>query len=60
MMNSETLAAMLDEEIDRAIDRIRQARRDLKEDIAALEAEKQRRAERMSAFGGKPENICSF
>jgi hypothetical protein len=48
MMSLETLSAMLDEEIDRAIDRIRQARRELKEDIAALEEERRRRAERRS------------
>ena len=46
MMSTETLAAMLDSEIERALDRLRQARREMKEDIAALEAERQRRAER--------------
>ena len=46
MMSPETLAAMLDSEIDRALDRLRQARKEMKDDIAALEAERQRRAER--------------
>jgi endonuclease/exonuclease/phosphatase family metal-dependent hydrolase len=37
---------MLDEEIDRALDRMRQARREMKQDIVALEEERQRRRER--------------
>jgi len=45
-MSVETLAALLDDEIDCALDRLRAARRAMKADIAALEAEQERRAER--------------
>jgi hypothetical protein len=43
-MSVETLAALLDDEIERAIDRLRAARRDMTSDIEALEAERERRA----------------
>jgi hypothetical protein len=43
MMSVETLAALLDDEIERAIERLRSARRDMKREIAALEAERERR-----------------
>jgi hypothetical protein len=43
-MSVETLAALLDEEIERALERLRAARRAMKDDIAALEAELDRRS----------------
>jgi hypothetical protein len=43
MMSPETLAGMLDEEIERAIDRLTQARRDIENDLAALQNERDRR-----------------
>jgi hypothetical protein len=46
MMSPETLAALLDDEIERALDRLRAARRTMKEDIEALEAELDRRSRR--------------
>jgi hypothetical protein len=46
MMSPETLAALLDDEIERALDRLRAARRVMKDDIEALEAELGRRARR--------------
>jgi hypothetical protein len=42
----ENISASLDEELTRAIDRLGAARRDLKRDIEALEAERARRAAR--------------
>ena len=45
-MSIETLAALLDSEIERALDRLRAARRDMKSDIEALEAERERRRAR--------------
>lgn len=41
----ETLAALLDDEIARALDRLRAARDELERDIAALKAEQARRAQ---------------
>ena len=46
MMSPETLSALLDDEIERAIDRLRAARREMKSDIEALENERDRRAAR--------------
>jgi hypothetical protein len=45
-ITTETLAALLDDEILRALDRLRAARREIKSDIEALEAERARRAVR--------------
>jgi hypothetical protein len=44
--NTEQTAALLDEEIERALDRLTQARRDIERDIAELEAEQRKRAKR--------------
>jgi hypothetical protein len=44
MMSPETLATLLDEEVERAFDRLRAVRAELKRDIEALEAELDRRA----------------
>jgi hypothetical protein len=45
-MSVETLAALLDSEIERAIERLRASRSAMKLDIEALEAEQERRAAR--------------
>jgi hypothetical protein len=45
-MSIETLAALLDDELVRAIERLKQSRREMKADIAALRAERARRKER--------------
>jgi hypothetical protein len=45
----ETLAGMLMNELQRAIDRLIAARRDIDEDIAAIEAEIERRRKRRRA-----------
>jgi uncharacterized small protein (DUF1192 family) len=46
MMSTETLAGMLDDAIERAIERLRQSSREMKADIAALQAEIERRKTR--------------
>jgi hypothetical protein len=46
MLTQETIAALLDDEIERAIDRLRASRAEMKRDIAALEAEQERRGKR--------------
>jgi hypothetical protein len=43
MMSIETLAGFLDDELERAIERLRSARRDIDRDLAALRAERKRR-----------------
>jgi hypothetical protein len=45
-MSIETISALLDSELERALARLRAARRDLKADIEALRAEQARRKER--------------
>jgi hypothetical protein len=45
-MSIETLSALLDPEITRALKRLRAAIGELERDVAALEAEQARRAER--------------
>src|SRR5262249_56103983 len=44
--NTETISALLDEGIERALDRLRSARADLKRDIEKLENERERRVQR--------------
>jgi hypothetical protein len=46
MMSPETLAGMLDFELDRALDRLRRAKAEIEKDIAELEVEQRKRAER--------------
>ena len=41
---TEQIAALLDDEIERAIERLLAARREMRRDIEALEAERERRA----------------
>jgi hypothetical protein len=45
-LSIETIAGLLDSEIERAIERMRLARRDMKESIETLEAELDRRSRR--------------